>query len=920
MDYKNTIFLPKTEFALKINPKKDQELLDFWKNTDLYGSLRKKKKGKKFILHSGPPFANSNIHCGHALNIILKDLTVRSREMLGYSAPFVPGWDCHGLPIEWKVEEEFKALGRRKDEVPVKEMRNRCREFAQHWIDIQREEFKSLGIMADWDNPYLTMDHSSEARIVKELGRFLLNGSLIKDYKPVMWSPVEKTALAEAEIEYKEIETTSGYFKFQIVGLTGAHPLYDASLVVWTTTPWTLPANRAVAYNSSLRYILLEVFDYNPNRTEKFVIAWDTFEKFTKSLDIKSYICSTIQPDDLKNLNVLNPLAAFATEPVPVVDAPYVQGDVGTGFVHVAPDHGLDDFQCGLKYGLSMLHLVQENGTYKKGTPLLAGMYALKSNLFIFELAKSNQTLLMTEVIKHKYPHSWRSKSPIIFRSTSQWFISMELNNLRNKALQEINQVSWLPENTKNRITAMVAGRPDWCISRQRVWGVPLPIFVHKETKEPLRNPKVMERVVAAVAAYGCDVWFDQPTEYFLGKDAVHYDKVTDILDVWFESGSSHAFVLQERPELNWPADLYLEGSDQHRGWFQSSLLESCATIGSAPYKKVLTHGFLLTDSKAKMSKSSGNALAPRPLVEKYGVDVLRLWVASSDYTNDIVINTELFDRQVDVLKKFRNTFRFLLGCLQGSAESAKQVVYTHLPELEQYMLHRLFTLSENVKKDYTELDFHKAYVRLYDFCTNDLSSFYFDIRKDSLYCDSVDDPRRQATIRVLYIIYNTLIRLLAPIIPFTAEEVWSHFKTDDVESVHLLEFVYLNRIMEKPALNDKWEKVKALRSLVLGGLEMMRAAKMIGSGLEADVYLTLDDNMSQVMDKVPLAELFIVSDVVSGVAENSPFTLRESGVTVTFALARGQKCSRCWQYTKTVGHHEEHSELCDRCVIAVRD
>ncbi|MCF6292474.1 MAG: isoleucine--tRNA ligase, partial [Robiginitomaculum sp.] len=750
-DYRETLVLPKTDFPMRAGlPKREPEWVERWQKLDIYGQLRKQSKGREqFSYHDGPPYANGHVHLGTALNKILKDFVVRSHQMMGYDTAFVPGWDCHGLPIEWKVEEGYRKKGRSKDEVPINEFRAECRAYAQHWLDIQREEFKRLGVFADWDNPYTTMAFSSEARIVSEFLKFAMSGNLYRGSKPVMWSPVEQTALAEAEVEYADHVSTAIWVRFPVTG--GEHE--DASVLIWTTTPWTIPANRAICFNPKISYGLYEVTaiddsDFTPWSVvgEKLIVADSLWEAVAKTAKISgSKRLGDVNP---KTLTCAHPFAGEGYDfAVPMLQGDHVTEEAGTGFVHTAPGHGADDYDVWLANGYREIpETVGPDGVYYDDVPLFAGLDVIrttgkktgqdgKANPAVLAKLLEVGALLARGRIKHSYPHSWRSKAPIIFRNTPQWFIPMGddkgEDGLRAKALAALETVEFFPPRGANRIGAMVKSRPDWLVSRQRAWGVPLTLFVKKGTGEYLQDEAVNARIIKAVSEQGVEAWSEISTTEFLGDnyDPDEFEKITDILDVWFDSGCSHAFTLEDRPDLSWPADVYLEGSDQHRGWFQSSLLESCANYGEAPYDAVLTHGFVVDEKGIKMSKSLGNTIAPEQIIRQYGADILRLWVASSDFTDDLRIGDEIIKTAADAYRKLRNTLRYMVGALDGY-DSVDEVAYDDMPALEKWVLHRLSELDVVVKDAYKKHDFKKVYSALFNFCTNDLSAFYFDVRK----------------------------------------------------------------------------------------------------------------------------------------------------------------------------------------------
>lgn len=925
-DYKNTVFLPKTDFPMKANlAKREPDFLKYWKEVDLYASLRRQAKDrKKFILHFGPPYANGHIHIGHALTETLKDIVNKTYQMLGYDAPMVPGWDCHGLPIEWKIEESYRDAGLNKDEVDLLEFRAECRTFAAKWIDVQREEFKRLGIIADWDNPYSTMDFPTEARIIEQLGAFLLNGSLYRGQKPVMWSVVEKTALAEAEIEYKDHTSDSIYVTFPVIEAP-LPILRGAAVAIWTTTPWTLPGNRAIAYGEDIEYTVVKT----SNHDHPLVIATDRLDSFVAELKIDEYtLLGALNGKSLAGAVCAHPLRGEGYEfPVPLLPGAHVTTEAGTGFVHTAPGHGLEDFEVGQKHGLDIPETVADDGHYHGSVPLFAGLHVFKANPKVMEALQNAGHLLHAARLVHSYPHSWRSKAPLIYRTTSQWFVSMEATGLRAKALKAIDEVSWFPAMGKNRIRSMVEGRPDWCLSRQRAWGTPMTLFIHKKTGEVLRDAHVHARIVDAVRSEGGDTWYTSDASRFLAPDhnPDDYEKVTDILDVWFDSGCSHEFVLKDRPELSWPADLYLEGSDQHRGWFQTSLLEACGTVGKAPYRQVLTHGFTLNEQGLKMSKSEGNALAPAHIIDAIGADILRLWVVSVDYTEDMRIGPEILKYQEDIYRRLRNTLRYLLGALDGFTE-AEHVTVKDMPKLEQWVLHRLFELDASLRKSTESFDFMGFYSELHHFCTVDLSAFYFDLRKDSLYCDAPSSVKRRATRTVMNHLFTHLTHWLAPVLSFTAEEAWLCRYGETASSIHLQTFPEVPLSWENAPLANQWQKVRDIRRVITGALEVERAAKTIGSSLQASVAVYVPHDMVEILKalsiKEPeLAELSITSEASLFIAQPpaGAFMLEDVlNVGVVVNMAAGQKCSRCWKILEEVG--ATHIDLCTRCADVVKE
>ena len=929
VETKSTVFLPTTSFGMKAGlPTLEPKLLAHWRENDLEGRLRKAGADREpFILHDGPPYANGNLHIGHALNKILKDVIVKSQQMMGKDARYVPGWDCHGLPIEWKIEEKYRTVGKDKDAVPVVEFREECRQFAAHWIDVQKTEFQRLGIGGDWANPYTTMSFPAEARIVAELGRFLLNGGLYKGAKPVMWSVVEKTALAEAEVEYHDHTSTTIWVRFPVAA-TKIAALEGASVVIWTTTPWTMPGNRAIGYGAAFTYCIVEVKAVDgmslARPGERIVVLRDLVEVMTAEAKITDHeIVAEVSGADLAGTICRHPWHGQGYDfDVPLLAGDFVTTDVGTGFVHIAPGHGEDDWRLGVANGIAVPDTVGDDGTYYPHVPLFAGKHVFKVAPDILKAMTRANALLTSGKLVHSYPHSWRSKAPLIFRNTPQWFISMDTNNLRNKALEAINNTRWVPAQDRNRIRSMVEGRPDWCVSRQRAWGVPIAVFIDKATGEPLRDATVMQRVVDAMREEGANVWFTAPSERFLAPeyDAANYDKVMDILDVWFDSGCTHAFVLEDRNDLAWPAALYLEGSDQHRGWFQSSLLESCGTRGRAPYDTVLTHGFVLDEQGRKMSKSLGNVVAPQDVTNQMGADILRLWVVGSDYTEDLRIGKEILSRTTDVYRRLRNTLRYLLGNMNGFSET-ERLPAAEMPELERWVLHRLSDLNDHVRLCCTEtFAFHELFQEIHNFCAIDLSAFYFDIRKDSLYCDALDYPRRRACRTVLDIVFNTLVAWLAPFVCFTAEEAWMCRFPDRTDSIHEQAFPDIPDTWNDEDLAARWEKIRSIRRVVTGALEKERAAKRIGSSLQAAPTVYLPPDLAALCEGVPMTDICITSDITlsTAVAPEGAFMLEDvPGVAVVPAPAGGAKCSRCWKVLPDVDTHE-HAGVCGRCADAI--
>ena len=929
-DYKDTLNLPQTDFPMKAGlPKREPDILAFWAQSKLYEQLRQSAKGReKFILHDGPPYANGNLHIGHALNKILKDIITRAQQMMGKDAIYVPGWDCHGLPIEWKIEEKYRNKGLDKDQVPLIDFRAECRKFAEEWVAIQSEQFQRLGVVGNWDNPYTTMAFNAEAAIVAEFQKFIMNGGLYRGSKPVMWSAVEKTALAEAEVEYEEHVSPTVFVKFPI--LEGPENTQNASIVIWTTTPWTIPANRGVAYAPDLSYGLYDT------GTEQLVLCDSLAQSVMEVAGIEApKRLGDVTMPEIKKLT--HPFAAHGYDfDVPLMAGDFVTDETGTGLVHIAPGHGQDDFELGLQHNLEIPFTIDESGTYYPHVPLFAGKTVVDSkgkmgdaNGAVIAQLIDDDRLLAKGKLRHQYPHSWRSKAPLIFRNTPQWFISMETNALRQTALSEIQAVKFVPEAGRNRIQAMVESRPDWVISRQRSWGVPLTVFVHKQTGEILRDEAVNARIVEAVKENGADAWFQTPAQTFLGDayQADDYEQVMDVLDVWFDSGTTHSFVLENREDLTSPADVYLEGSDQHRGWFQSSLLESCGTRGKAPYKAVVTHGFVMDDKGRKMSKSAGNVVDPLKVIQQSGADIIRLWVMSSDYSEDLRIGQEIIKSNTDAYRKMRNTFRFMLGNL-SNYDPEDSVAHAQMPELEQLMLHKLYTLDRQVRQAYEEFDFRKIYQSLFNFMTLDLSSFYFDIRKDALYCDPNASLHRRACRTVMHEIFSCLTAWLAPVLCFTMEEVWQarHQDNNDnmTDSVHLRQFPDVPEQWAQTALAEKWDKIKNVRRVVTGALEIERREKRIGSSLEAAplVYIE-DDSLRSLIEAQNMADICITSqiEILSGPVPADSFTLDDvAGIGVMPAHAQGQKCQRSWKILPDIGADPDYPDLSPRDAIAVKE
>ena len=990
-DWSETLFLPKTDFPMKAGlPEREPELLKRWRGMRLYDRLREDAIGRpKFVLHDGPPYANGHVHIGTGLNKILKDVVVRSQTMMGKDANYVPGWDCHGLPVEWKVEEEnYRAKGKTKpnlaDVAAMIAFRAECRAYAEHWLSVQREEFKRLGVQGDFDHPYTTMSFDAEATIAAELMKFGMNGLLYRGSKPVMWSVVERTALAEAEVEYEEIESPAIYVKFPVsysaggaVGWSDGSPEFSASLaaaakesflklkdafiVIWTTTPWTIPGNRAISFSPAIGYGLYQVREAPEGNWakpgDKFVLADNLAGAVMAAAKVTDFRkLAPVSTAEIASVRAAHPLHAsgYAFD-VPLLAGEHVTEDAGTGFVHTAPGHGSEDFEIwehsradldkrGI--GTKIPFTVDEAGFFTKDAPGFTGKRVVDdkgkfgdaNDAVIKALAEAN-ALVARARHKHDYPHSWRSKKPVIFRATPQWFIAMDRpiegdtgDTLREYALQAIGDTRFVPPQGANRIKGMVETRPDWVVSRQRAWGVPITVFRHKETGEVVPragfsgSTALIERIVEAFRQEGADAWFKAGArERFLTGlvgNPSDFEKVDDILDVWFDSGSTHAFVLEKRKDLAWPASLYLEGSDQHRGWFQSSLLESCGTRGCAPYDAIVTHGFVLDEGGRKMSKSLGNVVAPEDVIRQSGAEILRLWAMSSDYAEDLRIGPDIVKANVESYRKLRNTLRYLLGNL-AHYQPALAVPYAEMPELERYMLTRLAKLEDAVRSGYAEFDFKRGFHALLNFCVNDLSAFYFDIRKDALYCDPYDSPTRRAALTVLDRLFLALTAWLAPMLCFTMEEAWLSRFPNDKGSVHLRQFPEVPREWRDEALAGKWRKVRALRRVVTGALELERKEGRIGSSLEAapKIYVA-DDAMRAALHGVDLAEIAITSgaELLTGRSPENAFRLDDvPGVAVVFARAKGTKCARSWKILTEVGSDPEFPELSRRDAAAVR-
>jgi isoleucyl-tRNA synthetase len=916
-DYRDTVFLPQTSFPMRGDlPKKEPQILARWDAMDLWGRLRAASHGRpKFTLHDGPPYANGHLHIGHALNKIHKDVINRTRQMAGFDANYIPGWDCHGLPIEWQIEERYRKAGKDKDAVPVLDFRAECRAWAQHWMDVQGQEFRRLGVEGGWNERYATMDFASEAAIAGEICKFLLNGALYRGLRPVLWSPVEKTALAEAEVEYHDHTSTTIWVRFP-VQQSPVEALRDAALVIWTTTPWTMPGNRAIAAGPEFDYALLHVDGVDDGSLvrlgDKLVVALELLPQFVKDVGIATHhIIHVFKGSSLAGTVCAHPLRGRGYDhDVPVLLGDFVTIEAGTGLVHIAPNAGEDDFVLGRQHGLEVADTVGDDGTYNAWVPLFAGIHVYKAADPVCAALEEAGGLLARSKLVHSYPHSWRSRAPLIFRATPQWFVALDgPHGIRTKALEAVAATQFVPEAGRNRLGSMVANRPDWCISRQRAWGVPIAVFVDRRTGEPLRDPAVAERIVAAFAAEGADAWYSSPPSRFLGNDRnpEDYEQVKDIVDVWFESGSTHAFVLEARG-MPWPADLYLEGSDQHRGWFQSSLLEAVGTRGVAPFKAVLTDGFVMDEQGRKMSKSLGNVTAPEEVNAKFGADILRLWVMMSDTSEDLRIGPEILKQQAELYRRLRNTLRWLLGSLAGFTED-ERVAYGDMPELERWVLHRLSELDARIRASVTSYDWTGVYPELHNFCATDLSAFYFDVRKDAIYCDRPDSLRRRASRTVLDHLHRCLTTWLAPVLCFTAEEAWCA-RFGEADSVHLQLFPNLPAEWRDETLAAKWETIRSVRRRITAAIESERADGQIKSSLQAAVVVPLMSGEDGLLTADEWAEVAIVSKVELDPAQGRP--------SVQVTSAPGEKCARCWRVLEEVGRQPNHPALCARCADAV--
>lgn len=928
-DYKETLNLPKTTFPMKANlPKIEPEILRQWEEKGLYTRILEARKGRpKYILHDGPPYANGSIHIGHALNKILKDIVCRVKTMSGYYVKFVPGWDCHGLPIELQVD---RALGRKKAEMDKVEIRRRCREYAMKYVGIQREEFKRLGVFGLWETPYLTMDYGYEATILREFGRFVEKGLVYRGKKPVHWCASCKTALAEAEVEYEEKESPSIYVKFPLISFPEGEPFRDLPdlpwyILIWTTTPWTLPANLAVAVHPEVEYVAVKV--KQEGEEEVWLLAKELLEPLTEKFGLRGYsLLATYSGRDLEGITYKHP---FLERESKVILGDHVTTDAGTGCVHIAPGHGQEDYELGLKYGLPIFTPVDDRGRFTEEGGEWQGLFVFEANPSIVERLRRDRFLLLAETVHHSYPHCWRCKRPIIFRATEQWFIALDRGDLRERALKEIDKVAWIPSWGRDRIYNMVLHRPDWCISRQRAWGVPIVAFYCKGCDYVLVDRKLIEKVVKIFEEGGAEEWFIKDAKDLLPQGTrcpkcggTEFKKEEDILDVWFDSGVSFAAVLEEDADLGSPADLYLEGSDQHRGWFHSSLLASVGTRGRAPYRAVLTHGFVVDGEGKKMSKSLGNVISPQDIIREHGAEILRLWVSAEDYKEDMRLSKEILARLVEAYRRIRNTCRFILGNLYDFDPKRDIITYENLREIDKWALTRIGILINRVREAYERFEFHTVYHSIHNFCIVDMSNLYLDILKDRLYTFARDSEERRAAQTALFEILNALVRLIAPVLPFTAEEVWRHMPSfpGKEESVHLALLPEAKEEWLNREITENWDRLLAVRKEVTRVLETARRKEVIGSSLEAQVVLEPQGEVEALLKGyLPfLREVFIVSDVSLGDTGGCRIVMdgeSVKGLKVGVDRAKGEKCQRCWNYSERVGEFPSHPDVCERCI-----
>jgi len=926
-DYKDTLNLPSTAFPMKAGlAQREPEMLKRWQEMNLYQKICAKNAGKpKFILHDGPPYANGELHLGHAINKTLKDIVVKSRQLSGYDAPYIPGWDCHGLPIEHNVE---KKKGKAGQKISYREFRQACRDYAARQVEIQKQDFIRLGVLGDWDNPYLTMDFRTEANIIRALGRIVANGHLVKGFKPVYWSVVGASALAEAEVEYQDKTSFAIDVRFPVADRDDFASLFslDAetadlpiSVVIWTTTPWTLPANQAVCLNAELDYALVRLkLNHGP---ELLLLASDMVEQVMTRYQVNDYqVQGTVSGKAFERLSLHHP---FVDRQVPLVLGDHVTTEAGTGAVHTAPDHGLDDFHVGQAYGIGTLNLIDENGVFTEAAGRFAGDHVYKVDEKVIAVLKENRALVAEDTLTHSYAHCWRTKTPLIYRATPQWFISMTEKNLLNDALEEVKGVTWIPDWGQARIELMLKGSPDWCVSRQRTWGTPITLFVHKETQElHPRTTELFEEVARRVEKSGIEAWFDLQPEDLLGDEADHYAKVTDTLDVWFDSGVTHFTVLGQREELDYPADLYLEGSDQHRGWFQSSLKTAVAMNGNAPYRQVLTHGFFVDADGRKMSKSLGNTVAPRKIYQDYGADILRLWVAATDFRGEMTVSDEIFKRVADAYRRIRNTARFMLANLNGFDPQTHQVSPADMLALDYWIVGRGQALQAQVEEHYRQYSFLNVYQKVHNFCVIELGGFYLDVVKDRQYTCKQDSLARRSTQTAMYHLVEMLSRIIAPILSFTADEIWTHIPGQREASVFLSDFASgLQRLPANEHFPDSyWQQFMEVRAAVNKALEARRAEKVIGSGLSAEVTLYCDDDIAARLQRLGAELRFAL--IVSAVtiqplasADNDAVATELAGLKLRITPAESAKCERCWHHNDTVGENTQHPTLCARCI-----
>jgi len=927
MDYKKTLNLPKTNFPMKANlVQREPEILEKWEKEDIYSVIRDTSQGKPtYILHDGPPYANGHIHMGTAFNKVLKDIVIKSKQMDGYDVPYVPGWDCHGLPIEWQVDQE---LGAKKLEMTQSEVRKRCRQFAERFIKIQRDEFKRLGVFGEWDNPYLTMNYLYEATIVREFGKFALNGSLIKSKKPVYWCNSCSTALAEAEVEYEDDISPSIYVRFPMISdLTADHPSLagkDIYMAIWTTTPWTIPANLAVALHPDLVYVAVDTPTYGV-----LILAEGLLEDLMKAVGIEEYtVLDRLNARELDGLKAKHPI--YDRESL-IILANYVTLDVGTGCVHTAPGHGQEDYESGLQYNLDIYSPLDDKGRFTEEVEFFAGQEVFEANRPVVEKLSELGVLLKEEPLTHSYPHCWRCKNPVIFRATEQWFISMDKVGLREKSLKAIRGVEWVPSWGEERIYGLVEHRPDWCISRQRSWGVPITIFYCLTCGNHVITQEIVDYVAGLVEKHGTDVWFDLSARELLpeGTTCPHchgdtFRKETDILDVWFDSGVSFTVLERRSDYLTYPADMYLEGSDQHRGWFHSSLLCSVGTRDKAPFRSVLTHGFVVDGNGRKMSKSRGNVISPEEVINQHGAEILRLWVASEDYRGDIRLSQEILDRLTEAYRRLRNTFRYLLGNLSDFDPSKDSIPYQELLELDRWALHQFQELTETVLRSYRRFEYHTIYQAIYNLCVLTLSSFYLDVLKDRLYTTAVSSRERRSAQTVLNEILEGLVRLVAPIIPFTADEVWGYIPNQDKPvSVHAAQFVPGREDYKDSALIERWDLLLKVRKEITKALELARKDKVIGHSLDASVRLALPPDLLKGLEdyRDELTSICIVSNLEfanAATLEEGYESEEYPGLVIKVVPSSFTKCERCWIHDPTVGHDKEHPSLCKRCLKVI--